>query len=57
MKRRIGRDAPTVIIIDHHTLARTTIVKLLEHELAGWDFVDMVSTEKFLIGLLEWTFV
>jgi len=45
MKRRIGRDAPTVIIIDHHTLARTTIVKLLEHELAGWDFVDMVSTE------------
>ncbi|WFU07894.1 response regulator transcription factor [Rhizobium sp. CB3090] len=44
-KRRIGRNAPTVIIIDHHTLARTTIVKLLEHELAGWEFVDMVSTE------------
>ncbi|AVA22506.1 LuxR family transcriptional regulator protein [Rhizobium sp. NXC24] len=45
MKRRIGRNAPTVIIIDHHTLARTTIVKLLEHELVGWEFVDMVSTE------------
>ncbi|AYG60029.1 response regulator transcription factor [Rhizobium jaguaris] len=45
IKRRNGRDAPTVIIIDHHTLARTTIVKLLEHELAGWDLVDMVSTE------------
>ncbi|MEF0942534.1 response regulator transcription factor [Rhizobium sp. BR 362] len=44
-KRRIGRNAPTVIIIDHHTLARTTIVKLLEHELVGWEFVDMVSTE------------
>ncbi|MDE1992158.1 MAG: response regulator transcription factor [Rhizobiaceae bacterium] len=44
-KRRIGRNAPTVVIIDHHTLTRTTIVKLLEHELAGWDFVDMASTE------------
>jgi DNA-binding NarL/FixJ family response regulator len=34
-----------VIVIEHYTLARTTIVRLLEHELAGWNFIDMVSTE------------
>lgn len=44
-KRRMGRNAPTVIIIEHSTLARTTVVKLLEHELAGWNFIDLISTE------------
>jgi DNA-binding NarL/FixJ family response regulator len=44
-KRATGRNAPTVVIIHNHTLARTTIVKLLEHELVGWNFIDMVSTE------------
>jgi len=44
-KRRRGRNAPTVIIIEHSTLARTTVVKLLEHELAGWNFIDLISTE------------
>ncbi|GAA3113763.1 response regulator transcription factor [Rhizobium viscosum] len=44
-KRRTGRNAPTVIIIEHSTLARTTVVKLLEHELAGWNFIDLISTE------------
>lgn len=44
-KRRMGRNAPTVIIIEHSTLARTTVVKLLERELAGWNFIDLVSTE------------
>ena len=44
-KRRMGRTAPTVIIIEHSTLARTTVVKLLEHELAGWNFIDLISTE------------
>lgn len=44
-KRRTGRNAPTVIIIEHSTLARTTVVKLLERELAGWNFIDLVSTE------------
>lgn len=44
-KRRIGRNAPAVIVIEHHTLTRTTIVKLLEHELGGWNFIDMDSTE------------
>jgi DNA-binding NarL/FixJ family response regulator len=44
-KRRIGRNAPTVIVIEHSTLARTTVVKLLERELAGWNFIDMISTE------------
>ncbi|WP_153667628.1 response regulator transcription factor [Phyllobacterium sp. SYP-B3895] len=44
-KRRKARNAPTVIVIEQHTLARTTIVRLLEHELAGWDFIDMVSIE------------
>jgi DNA-binding NarL/FixJ family response regulator len=44
-KRHRARNAPTVIVIEHYTLARTTIVRLLEHELSGWDFIDMVSTE------------
>ncbi|MEK1890005.1 MAG: response regulator transcription factor [Phyllobacterium sp.] len=44
-KRRRARNAPTVIVIEQHTLARTTIVRLLEHELAGWHFIDMVSIE------------
>ena len=44
-RRRKARNAPTVIVIEQHTLARTTIVRLLEHELAGWDFIDLVSIE------------
>ena len=44
-RRRIGRNAPTVIIIEHSTLARTTVVKLLERELAGWNVIDLISTE------------
>lgn len=44
-KRHMGRNAPTVIVIQHSTLARTTVVKLLEGELAGWNFIDMISTE------------
>ncbi len=44
-KRRKARNTPTVIVIEQHTLARTTIVRLLEHELTGWDFIDMVSIE------------
>jgi len=44
-KRRRARNAPTVIVIERYTLARTTIVRLLEHEFAGWNFIDMVSTE------------
>ncbi|PZM12835.1 response regulator transcription factor [Rhizobium tubonense] len=44
-KRRAGRNAPTVIVVEPHTLARTAIVKLLEHELIGWNFIDMVSIE------------
>ncbi|NEJ69450.1 DNA-binding response regulator [Rhizobium phaseoli] len=43
IKRR--RNAPTVIIIEHSTLARTTVVKLLERELTGWNFIDLISTE------------
>lgn len=42
--RRNGRSAPTGIVIQHHTLARTVIVTLLERELAGWRFIDMMST-------------
>ncbi|WP_457584241.1 LuxR C-terminal-related transcriptional regulator [Ensifer canadensis] len=42
--RRKGRNAPTGIVIEPHTLARTAIVTLLERELAGWTFVDMIST-------------
>lgn len=41
----MGRNTPTVIVIEHSTLARTTVVKLLERELAGWSFIDLVSTE------------
>ncbi|WP_454856080.1 LuxR C-terminal-related transcriptional regulator [Rhizobium binxianense] len=44
-KRRNGRHAPTVIVIDHHTLTRTAIVKLLEQEFAGWSFIDITSTK------------
>ncbi|MGO7164572.1 DNA-binding response regulator, partial [Rhizobium johnstonii] len=44
-RRRMGRNAPTVIIIEHSTLARTTVVKLLERELAGWNVIDLISTE------------
>jgi DNA-binding NarL/FixJ family response regulator len=44
-KRRAERNAPTVIVIERHTLARTAIVKLLEHELSGWYIFDMVSVE------------
>lgn len=36
---------PTGIVIEHHTLARTAIVTLLQRELTGWNFIDMVSTE------------
>jgi DNA-binding NarL/FixJ family response regulator len=43
--RHDGRSAPTGIVIQHHTLARTVIVALLERELVGWNFIDMVSTE------------
>ncbi|WP_409526836.1 LuxR C-terminal-related transcriptional regulator [Rhizobium sp. P40RR-XXII] len=39
------RNVPTIVVIQHSTLARTTVVKLLEHELAGWNFIDMISTE------------
>ncbi|WP_181592431.1 LuxR family transcriptional regulator [Rhizobium tropici] len=39
------RSAPTIVVIQHSTLARTTVVKLLEHEFAGWNFIDMISTE------------
>ena len=44
-KRRRARHVPAVIVIDQHTLARTTIVRLLAHELAGWDFIDMMGIE------------
>jgi len=44
-KRRTGRNPPTVIVVEPHTLARTAIVKLLEHELIGWNILDMVSIE------------
>lgn len=44
MLRRTGRPAPTGIVIEPHTLARTAIVTLLERELAGWTFIDMTST-------------
>lgn len=42
--RRKARNAPTGIVIEPHTLARTAIVTLLERELAGWTFIDMIST-------------
>ncbi|OHV74389.1 helix-turn-helix transcriptional regulator [Ensifer sp. LCM 4579] len=42
--RHNGRSAPTGIVIQHDTLARTVIVTLLERELAGWNFIDMIST-------------
>lgn len=44
MLRRKGRSAPTGIVIEPHTLARTAIVTLLERELTGWKFIDMTST-------------
>ncbi|RWX28454.1 DNA-binding response regulator, partial [Rhizobium leguminosarum] len=44
-RRRTGRNAPTVIIVEHSTLARTTVVKLLERELTGWNVIDLISTE------------
>ncbi|KKZ87714.1 LuxR family transcriptional regulator [Rhizobium phaseoli Ch24-10] len=44
-RRRVGRNTLTVIVIGNSTLARTTVVKLLERELAGWSFIDLVSTE------------
>ncbi len=44
-KRHMGRNIPTIVVIQHSTLARTTVVKLLEREFAGWNFVDMISTE------------
>lgn len=44
-RRRVGRNTPTVIIIGNSTLARTAGVKLLERELAGWNLIDLVSTE------------
>ncbi|MBB3285292.1 DNA-binding NarL/FixJ family response regulator [Rhizobium sp. BK347] len=44
-KRQMRRSAPTIVVIQHSTLARTTVVKLLEHEFPGWNFIDMISTE------------
>ncbi|MDF0695348.1 response regulator transcription factor [Rhizobium sp. MC63] len=44
-RRRVGRNTLTVIIIGNSTLARTAVVKLLERELAGWNLIDLVSTE------------
>ncbi|WP_315927085.1 response regulator transcription factor [Mesorhizobium sp. SP-1A] len=37
--------APTIVIVAGQTLVRTCIVRFLKHELAGWDFIDTVSTE------------
>ncbi|MFS8047622.1 response regulator transcription factor [Rhizobium lusitanum] len=39
------RNTPTIVVIQHSTLARTTVVRLLERELTGWSFIDMISTE------------
>jgi DNA-binding NarL/FixJ family response regulator len=50
-KRRNGRHAPTVIVIDHHILTRTAIVRLLEQEFAGWSFIDISSTESLDMAL------
>lgn len=36
---------PTGIVIEHQTLVRSVIVTVLEHELSGWNFIDMVSTD------------
>ncbi|MGV2815687.1 response regulator transcription factor [Phyllobacterium sp.] len=44
-KRRKAHNTPTVIVIEQHTLVRTTIIRLLQDELAGWDFIDMVSVK------------
>ncbi|NKK57382.1 DNA-binding response regulator [Rhizobium leguminosarum bv. viciae] len=51
-RRRMGRNAPTVIIIEHSTLARTTVVKLLERELVGWNVIDLISTESLNSSLV-----
>lgn len=40
---RVVRKRPTMIIVARHTLARTCIVKFLEYELAGWDFLGVGS--------------
>ncbi|NTJ68539.1 response regulator transcription factor [Agrobacterium rhizogenes] len=44
-RRHMRRNTPTIVVIQHSTLARTTVVKLLERELIGWSFIDMISTE------------
>lgn len=44
-KRHIRRNTPTIVVIQHSTLARTTVVKLLQLEFAGWNFIDMISTD------------
>ncbi|WDZ79738.1 response regulator transcription factor (plasmid) [Ensifer adhaerens] len=36
---------PTGIVIEHQTLVRSVIVAVLEYELSGWNFIDMVSTD------------
>lgn len=36
---------PTGIVIEEQTLVRSVIVTILEHELSGWNFIDMVSTD------------
>ncbi len=41
---RAVRKCPTMIIVAKHTLARTCIVKFLEYELAGWEFLGIDST-------------
>ncbi|WVT76766.1 response regulator transcription factor (plasmid) [Sinorhizobium chiapasense] len=36
---------PTGIVIERQTLVRSVIVAILECELSGWNFIDMVSTD------------
>ncbi|MEI2298454.1 response regulator transcription factor [Ensifer sp. MJa1] len=36
---------PTGIVIEQQALVGSVIVTILEHELSGWNFIDMVSTD------------
>ena len=48
VRKRAGGRVRTVAIVAGHTLLRTSIIRLLKYELAGWDLIDMASITQLM---------
>jgi DNA-binding NarL/FixJ family response regulator len=47
-RKRAHRLARTIAVVAGHTLLRTAMVRLLNYDLAGWDFIDMASIAELM---------